>query len=586
MVPKPYIDTEYRPPSPSSFTSSYSSFDGETGKQRVLGMYGRNHESDNGYMTRKRIQEGYFIPFQGLVGHDFWHIYDEDIKQKKFGDRAVLLQSIQNYRKVSLANFRKFPSEDKEALQDPRFGEQVIVDCDDDICLGDVYEVTGSTLKMRVTAPRKTTRELDIKNKAPAGLEGICHLVTGTALAGWFCEVLSEGSMHEGSELVLVDRPLPQWTLTELAKAIYGGEGDPSAPKRCKASWGRSIKELEELLALPYLAECGWKQKLRAIKSHNIERKQTIPYFTPDSSSSAASVLGVYGRGEDLDEYMSRSQVPSATFSPVKGIKGHSFWHDYDEEFKAEYKTMVRNQRALLVQTIQNYRRIMESGFECFPPTDMHVILDPCFGEQLIIDCPGDICIGDVFAVTGSTARFRVTSPRKPCSEIDNKNHTVYGRKGLRLFTLSTAMAGFFCSVESEGIVEKGSKFELVERPYPKWTITEVAKAIYGGEGDEKALSRGTGSWGRPLKVLHELLENPYLGEIEFKDELRAILKKIEKKNKTSRQVSSVQSNAISLKNLKFDFKSAWIPALLAVMVATISCLMVVGQDIRSMTGP
>eukprot|EP00547_Thalassionema_nitzschioides_P003210 CAMPEP_0194215504 /NCGR_PEP_ID=MMETSP0156-20130528/17361_1 /TAXON_ID=33649 /ORGANISM="Thalassionema nitzschioides, Strain L26-B" /LENGTH=580 /DNA_ID=CAMNT_0038944033 /DNA_START=93 /DNA_END=1835 /DNA_ORIENTATION=+ len=580
MVPKPYIDTEYRPPSPSSFTSSYSSFDGDKGRQRVLGIYGRNHESDNGYMTRKRVHEGYFIPFQGLVGHNFWHIYDADVKKKKFGDRAVLLQSIQNYRKVSLANFKKFPSEDKEVVQDPRFGEQVIVDCDDDICLGDVYEVTDSTLKLRVTAPRKTTRELDIKNKTQPGLEGICHLVTGTALAGWFCEVLCEGSMSEGSDIVLIERPLPQWTLSELAKAIYGGEGDLSAPKRCKPSWGRSIEELEELLAVPYFAECGWKQKLRTIKCHDIEMRQTIPYFTADSSS-VASVLGVYGRSSDLDEYMPRSQVPSATFVPVKGIKGHSFWHDYDEDFKKDYKIFVRNQRAVLVQSIQNYRRIMESDFDCFPCTDMQVILDPCFGEQLIIDCPGDICVGDVFAVTGSTARFRVTSPRKPCSEIDNKNHTVYGRKGLRIFTLSTAMAGFFCSVESEGKVEKGSQFKLVDRPFPKWTLAEVATAIYGGEGDEKARNRGTGSWGRSLEELHELLKNPYLAEIEFKDELRAILRKIERKNK-----ASVQSSAISLPNLKFEFKSAWIPMLLAFMIATISGLMVMGQDTRSMTGP
>mmetsp|Transcript_25868 Transcript_25868/g.39134 ORF Transcript_25868/g.39134 Transcript_25868/m.39134 type:complete len:583 (+) Transcript_25868:48-1796(+) len=582
MVPKPYIDTDYRPSSPSSFTSSYSSYDGDK-KQRVLGIYGRNHEDDNGYMKRKRIQGGHFVPFQGLVGNDFWHIYDADIKKKKFGDRAVLLQSIQNYRKVSLANFKNFPSEDKEVLQDPRFGEQVIVDCDDDICLGDVYEVTGSSLKLRVTAPRKTTRELDIKNKTKAGLDGICHLVTGTSLAGWFCEVLCEGSMNELSELVLVERPLPQWTLNELAKAIYGGEGDPSATRRCKPSWGRSAEELEVLLALPYLAECGWKQKLRTIKRQNIERQQPIPYFT-SSNSSVASILGVYGRGDDLDEYMPRSQVQSATFTQVKGMKNHSFWHDYDEDHKKNYERLVRNQRAILVQTIQNYRRIMESGFECFPETDMQVILDPCFGEQLIIDCPGDICIGDVFAITGSTAKIRVTSPRKPCSEVDNKNHAVYGRKGLRIFTLSTAMAGFFCSVESEGKLEKGSKFELVERPYPKLTLLEIAKAIYGGEGDEKALGRGTGSWGRPIEELHELLDNPYLAEIEFKDELRSILKKIERKNKKASV--SVRNNAISLRNLKFEFKSAWIPLILAFMIATISCLMLMGQDIRSRTAP
>jgi len=584
MVPKPFLDNRCEV---QSCTSSFASNDGDGGKmkQKVLGIFGRNHDDDNGYMVRKRIHEGYFVPLQGLVDHDFWHMYDEDICELELGCRAVLLQSIQSYRKISVANFRNFPADDNEVLKDPRFGEQLIVDCDDDVCIGDVYEVTGSTLKLRVTSPRKTTRGLDIKNKTLPGTKGICHFVTSTALAGWFCEVLSEGSMKEGNELVLVERTQPKWTLQELAKAIYGGEGDASSYTRCKPSWGRSMEELEELLALPYLGKCGWKQKLETIKRHKVERLQPIPYFIKPASSyndsEIASVLGVYGRGHDEDEYMHRVQLESATFQPVHGVKNHWFWHSY-----GEYKWDKENhkaQRAVLVQTIQNYRKIMQASFECFPETDMDVILDPCFGEQLIIDCPEDICLGDVWAVTGSTARFRITSPRKPCNEIDNRNGAIYGPKGLRLFTMSRGLAGAFCSVECEGEVVKGSKFVLVERPYPKWSMSEISRAIFGGEGDPKALHRGVGSWGRPMKELHELLDNPYFADYEWKAELRTIIEN--QKKGTGRKLSARKGsrrNASSLSILgKLEFQNALIPLFFAFLVAMMSCLMILGSEQR-----
>merc|ERR1712224_1071017 len=71
-------------------------------KQKVLALFGRTDEdSEDACMARKRIQDGYFVPFDGLVGHEFWHVYDEDAAEWEMGDRAVLLQSIQNYREIA-----------------------------------------------------------------------------------------------------------------------------------------------------------------------------------------------------------------------------------------------------------------------------------------------------------------------------------------------------------------------------------------------------------------------------------------------------------------------------------------------------
>jgi MOSC domain-containing protein YiiM len=537
--------------------------------QKVLGIFGRDKADGLALMRRVRIHEGFFIPTQGLVGHDFWHIYDEDLKEE-MGDRAVLLQSIQNYRIVALAGFNKFPVNDEEALADPRFGEQILVDCDHDICLGDVYEVTNSTLKLRVTAPRKTTQDLDLKNKTPTGSKGIHHMVHSTGMAGWFCEVLCEGTMREGSDLVLVQRDHPKWTLQELCQAVYGGEGDPKLFLRHKPSWGRPMEELEELLAIPYLGELGWKQKLRIIKRQRGERIQPIPYLSAvsESSGAIATVLGLYGREDDLDEYMPRKQIREANFLPVQGLQGHDFWHQYDDWGRA----LKMNERAVLLQSIQNYRCIMQANFEAFPNEDVYVLIDPCFGEQIILDIPGDICLGDVYDFRGSSLRLRVTSPRKPCGEVDSKNETVFGVKGIRHFTCHRALAGWFCEVLRAGTIVKGSVMELVERPHPQWTMPELSKAVYGGEGDPKALLRASGSWGRSMEELYELLDTPCLAECEWKDELRKVLKKLVKKGHVSRTSVLFRRSRLGV----FGQKNPWIPIILAFIIATMSCLMVV----------
>mmetsp|Transcript_5641 Transcript_5641/g.9343 ORF Transcript_5641/g.9343 Transcript_5641/m.9343 type:complete len:607 (-) Transcript_5641:137-1957(-) len=598
MVPKPFFETEFR-----HAASSFSSVDNDDGKvkQRVLSLYGMGKKID-GKMPRKRIGEGLFIPLQGLVGHDFYHMTDEDAIESELTDRAVLLQSIQNYRTIALAGFQNFPENDLDAMQDPRFGEQVIVDADFDICIGDVYEVTGSsTLQLRVTSPRKPSRCLDSKNKTSIGPNGIAHYTTSTALCGWFCEVLCEGTMGEGSELVLMERPEPHWTLPELAKAVYGGEGDPATFPRRQASWGRSQKELEHLISLPYLGEVGWKQKLVKVQRILEEKKLPIPYFAglAEDNKVVASVLGLYGRGEDLDDYMPRSHVPEATFVPVLGIEGHEFWHVYNNEDddesseddddakdEADFRALKKKQRAVLLQSIQNYRLIMkESKFPYFPDKDMEVLVDPLFGEQIILDIPIDICLGDVFTATGSTLKLRVTSPRKPCLELDNRNDTPYGSKGIRHFTCSAGLAGWFCEVVTEGKLVKGSTFELTERPYPQWTMQELSMAIYGGEGDPKALIRGAGSWGRPIEQLHELIANPYLAEVEWKDELNAVLKRMERKKKKDTKVASTSSTTNSVVSHRrrhlslLKSNSRWIPLLFAFIIATISCSMVMAAE-------
>jgi MOSC domain-containing protein YiiM len=585
MVPKPFLGTGVLT---SNFSSS--SVDEEIPNslrkknQKVLGIYGRADGGGNSKMPRARMTEGMFVPLQGLVGHDFWHVYSEEAEERPaMYDRAVLIQSIQNYRKVADADFVDFPQNDADILQDPRFGEQVIVDTDDDICLGDVYELAGSTLKIRVTAPRKSTRLLDMKNRTPIGMRGISHFVCSKGMGGWFCEVLCEGSMHEGSELVLVERPLPKWTLLQLATAVYGGEGDPKLYFRRKPSWGRTKVELEELLAIPYLSDSSWKEILRKIKRQENEKRLPTPYFDATvvtSHRAVASVLGVYARGQEIDEYMPRSQVPEAFFAPTQGIEGSMFWHLYDTEDTFRRK----NERAVLIQSIQAYRRLQEEKFEYFPDSDMAVLIDPCFGEQMILDIPGDVCLGDVYGIQGSTLKMRVTSPRKPCSELDKRNDAEFGSKGLRHFTTSRGLAGWFCEVLIEGTLSKGSIVELLERPFPKWTMQEISMAIYGGEGDPRAMLRACASWGRPIEQLHQLLSVPYFAEYEWKDELREVLAKSERKK--TKLIPSTCTNQTFHVYKQRHLHGHWTSIAFASIFVIVSSLMVLASSQASDSQP
>jgi MOSC domain-containing protein YiiM len=235
------------------------------------------------------------------------------------------------------------------------------------------------------------------------------------------------------------------------------------------------------------------------------------------------STLAIYGRRLENGCVMTRFQVLDATVSPIQGMHHHNFWHMNE----TNNTDRIKAHRSILIQSIQAYRIIQREGFAWFPKTEEEILHDPRFGEQIILDISGDICLGDIFAIQGSTLKLRVTSPRKPCINVDKKNFSPYGSQGLRHFTLAKGLAGWFCEVLTEGHIQKGSVFELLERPHPHWTMEEIARATYGGEGDTRRGLQGRASWGRSLEVLEELLSIPYLADYEWKDNLKELYEDI-----------------------------------------------------------
>ena len=543
-------------------------------KHHVLTMCGLGEHHENFEILSSNLSSAYFVPHKcSLDGKVISRVYANAEKDLLTGiARSILLYPNQSHCHTQSSNITsQFLNDNVDIQQDPRLPEQITFHINGDgVCLGDVYQVSGSTMKLRVASPWVPQKHADCQYKTH--IEGNLSTHSGVAyqprIIGWSCVVLCEGVFCQGSDLVLVERPLPQWTLRELSDAAFANRGDRTLPMYQIPSWSRTMSELEELLVLCHDADSGWKAVLEKLELQEKDKLQPIPYLdVTDAGSSVAvgSVLGVYGRDNELSVFMPRVSISQALFVPEKGIEGHSFWHLYDTMGFIKKKS----ERAVLLQSIQAYRQVRHRGFGNFPDTDVAAVIDPRFGEQVLVDLPGDVCLGDVLSVSDSALILRVTCPRKPCCKLDDKNGTAYGVKGICHYTTSRALAGWFCEVVSEGTLCKGSVFNLVERPYPQWTMEELAKAVYGGEGDKRAALRRCASWGRPMEHLHDLVNIPCLAECEWKEELRCLLNTICKIKPSATVVKRVDYNCFFLTqgNKQLIF------LLLSVLVLTTSCM-------------
>jgi MOSC domain-containing protein YiiM len=83
-----------------------------------------------------------------------------------------------------------------------------------DVCIGDIF--TCGTTTLQVSQPRqpcwKLARRWQIKDLAAR--------VEKTGRTGWYFRVLSEGTVQAPADLVLIQRPYPQWTITAANTAM------------------------------------------------------------------------------------------------------------------------------------------------------------------------------------------------------------------------------------------------------------------------------------------------------------------------------------------------------------------------------
>lgn len=119
------------------------------------------------------------------------------------------------------------------------FGENLTVEgmAEDDVCIGDVADV--GTARLEVAQPRGPCWKIARRWK----IRDLSARVQRTLRTGWYARVLREGVLQAGDEVVLVERPYPQWPVvlaSELLRPGNGREAEAAALAECPAlaqSW-------------------------------------------------------------------------------------------------------------------------------------------------------------------------------------------------------------------------------------------------------------------------------------------------------------------------------------------------------------
>lgn len=173
-------------------------------------------------------------------------------------ERALMLQSRRHYKDLA----EKFPPHAQELLSGAcGWGEQVTIDEGmhaDNICVGDVIEVEGSTVELTVVFPRLCCIRVDMR--WPMGLQSampgtVRQYASAYGRGGIFCKVDSPGVIEEGSRMTVAKRPNPTWTLSRVSQMCYS-----STPMNL--TFKGTDEELQELCEMPELGMYEWKERL------------------------------------------------------------------------------------------------------------------------------------------------------------------------------------------------------------------------------------------------------------------------------------------------------------------------------------
>ncbi|KAK0745340.1 pyruvate kinase-like protein [Apiosordaria backusii] len=99
------------------------------------------------------------------------------------------------------------------------------------------------------------------------------------------------------------------------------------------------------------------------------------------------------------------------------------------------------------------------------------------FGENLVLGFMNErnVCIGDIFEISDSTAVLQVSLPRQPCFKLNHRFHL----PSFAPLTYLTHRTGFYFRVLSPGPVTSGNTLTLTSRPHPNWTIERIQHYLH-----------------------------------------------------------------------------------------------------------
>jgi MOSC domain-containing protein YiiM len=151
-------------------------------------------------------------------------------------DRALLMYSAEHYPRWR----REWSRKD---LGPGGFGENLTVSGlnEDSACVGDVYRI--GEVRVEISSPRSPCANLSRLH----GIPDLVRTIVQNHRSGWYLRVLQEGWLESGIEVLLLDRPYPQWTIRRAAHV-----------KRMRAE----LAEDARLLAACPALQSDWREKL------------------------------------------------------------------------------------------------------------------------------------------------------------------------------------------------------------------------------------------------------------------------------------------------------------------------------------
>lgn len=104
------------------------------------------------------------------------------------------------------------------------------------------------------------------------------------------------------------------------------------------------------------------------------------------------------------------------------------------------------------------------------------------FGENLTLAGIDEstVCIGDTFAVSGSTAALRTTQPRQPCWKLARR----HGIDNFPQRFIATGFTGWYFAAAAPGLLQAGQILTRTSNPYPDLTLQAANLAFYDTAGN------------------------------------------------------------------------------------------------------
>jgi MOSC domain-containing protein YiiM/ferredoxin-NADP reductase len=107
------------------------------------------------------------------------------------------------------------------------FGENIVSEnmSEENVCIGDVLRI--GEVMAQVTKPRPPCYKLNHRFE----VKDMSLRMQNKRRTGWYYKVLKEGSIQAGDDIVLVERPHPQWNLVRVQDKLYKNYKDEVAMK-------------------------------------------------------------------------------------------------------------------------------------------------------------------------------------------------------------------------------------------------------------------------------------------------------------------------------------------------------------------